>query len=151
MADTGRTVWADGLWADDFWAAGFWSSSDAPAPTPEQPQVAAGKRRKRHRHFVEIDGQEFDVSGPEEAKELLDKAKALAVQQFESEKNAVVVRPGIKLPQIRTPNKELVPVVQQARQEMKDLFDEVRRDFEIRYLMKKAEDEEEEAIIRLLM
>lgn len=29
MADTGRTVWADGLWADDFWAAGLWATDEA--------------------------------------------------------------------------------------------------------------------------
>lgn len=29
MADTGRTVWADGLWSDDFWAAGLWAADEA--------------------------------------------------------------------------------------------------------------------------
>ncbi len=34
MADTGRTVFADGLWADDFWAAGLWAA-DAPVTVPD--------------------------------------------------------------------------------------------------------------------
>jgi len=29
MADTGRTVFADGLWADGFWAAGLWATDEA--------------------------------------------------------------------------------------------------------------------------
>ena len=29
MADTGRTVFADGLWADGFWAAGLWAADEA--------------------------------------------------------------------------------------------------------------------------
>lgn len=34
MADTGRTVFADGLWADDLWAAGLWAT-DAPVIVPD--------------------------------------------------------------------------------------------------------------------
>lgn len=34
MADTGRTVFADGLWADDFWAAGLWAT-DAAVTVPD--------------------------------------------------------------------------------------------------------------------
>lgn len=34
MADTGRTVFADGLWADGFWAAGLWAA-DAPVSVPD--------------------------------------------------------------------------------------------------------------------
>lgn len=34
MADTGRTVWADGLWADGFWAAGLWAA-DEPVAVPD--------------------------------------------------------------------------------------------------------------------
>lgn len=34
MADTGRTVFADGLFADDFWAAGLWAA-DEPVTVPD--------------------------------------------------------------------------------------------------------------------
>lgn len=34
MADTGRTVFADGLFADDFWAAGLWAA-DEPVAVPD--------------------------------------------------------------------------------------------------------------------
>jgi hypothetical protein len=34
MADTGRTVWADGFWADGFWAAGLWAA-DEPVAVPD--------------------------------------------------------------------------------------------------------------------
>ena len=34
MADTGRTVWSDGLWADGFWAADLWAT-DEPVEVPD--------------------------------------------------------------------------------------------------------------------
>lgn len=34
MADTGRTVFADGLWSDGFWAVGLWAA-DAPVIVPD--------------------------------------------------------------------------------------------------------------------
>jgi hypothetical protein len=141
-------IWNEAIWASPpIWA----QTASQPAPDPE-PQKGAGRsKRRKHRYFVEIDGEEFDVSGPEEAAELLGKAKALAAQVVEQQRNAVTIEPGIKLPQIRTPNKELVPVVREARQEIRDLYAEFKRDLEIRRLMAKAEEEEEEAIIRLLM
>ncbi len=128
-----------------------WGLSDYVPPEPELTQVAAGKRKRRRRYFVEIDGQEFDVSGAEEAQELLDKAKSLAVQVVEQHRNSITVKPGVKVPQIRASHPELVPVVQKARNEIKDLYAELKRDLEIRFLIAKADEEEEEAIIRLLM
>ncbi len=128
-----------------------WGASDYVPPEPEVTQKHAGRAKRRRRYFVEIDGQEFDVSGPEEAKDLLDKAKALALQTIETQSNATTIKPGIKVPKIRTPNAELVPVVKQAREEIRDLYEELRRDLEIRFLMARADEEEEEAIIRLLM
>ena len=133
----------------------FWTWTNAEtgaAPVVTQTQKGAGRSRRRHRrYFVEIDGQEFDVNSPEEAKQLLDKAKSLAEQVVTSARNSITVKPGLKVPQIRTPNKELVPVVQAARAEIRDLYAEFQRDLEIRMLLARADEEEEEAIIRLLM
>lgn len=145
------SLWAAGFWATGFWADGFWAESDAPAVEPAS--NAAGRPSRRRRYFVEIDGQEFDVSGPEEALELLNRAKKLAAYDVEQKRNiSARVMPGVRMPQIRTPNKELVPVVQQARKEIRDLYAGLKRDLEIRFLMaKREEEEEEEAIIRLLM
>lgn len=107
-------------------------------------------KRRKHRYFVEIDGQDFEVESVEEAKELLTKAKSLATQVVQ-EKRATVVPQGIRVPQIRTPNKELVPIVKQYREDIRDLYDDLKRDLEIRALMAEADEAEEEAIIRLLM
>lgn len=144
--------WA-AIWTESIWASPpIWAQSPAAPAAPDESQTPAGRsKRRRRRYFVEIDGQEFDVSGPEEARELLEKAKSLATQVVETQRNSIVIKPGIKVPQIRTPNKELVPIVKQARQEIRDLYEDVKRDLEIRYLLAKAEQEEEEAIIRLLM
>lgn len=118
---------------------------------PSQRPAGRAKHRKR-RYIVEIDNQEFEVSGIEEAQELLDKAKNLAASVVTSARNSTIVKPGLKVPQIRTPNKELVPVVQQARKEIRDLYSDLQRDLEIRFLLARADEEdEEEAIIRLLM
>lgn len=144
--------WA-AIWNPAIWATPpIWSQVEAPpAPEPDASQTPAGRAKRRRRYFVEIDGQEFDVSGPEEAEQLLQKAKSLAQQTIEQQSNSITVKPGIKVPQIRTPNGELVSIVKQARKEILDMYRDFKRDFEIRSLMAKADEEEEEAIIRLLM
>ena len=115
-------------------------------------QQGAGRSRRRRRYIVEIDGQEFDVASVSEAEELLEKAKDFAEKIVETAKNSTIIKPGLKIPQIRTPNRELVPAVQAVRSEIRDLFEEARRDLEIRMLLARAEEEdEEETIIRLLM
>lgn len=104
MADTGRTVWADGLWADDFWAAGFWSTTDA-APEPEAPAgptpAGRAKRKNRHRYFVQIDGQDFEVRDQQEAIEVLQKAAALAEVAAERRAKAVKAKPTPKVEPVK--------------------------------------------------
>ena len=115
----------------------------------------AGKH-KRRRFFVEIDGKEFEVSGPEQAKELLTQAKALIQTQIEAEAERAViqVKGGVSVPKpkITTKDPELKAVVREARNEILDLYDQMIRDLEIRILMARAEEEdEEETLIRFLM
>ena len=113
---------------------------------------AGRPKRKRRRYVVEIDGQEFDVETVQEASDLLEKAKELAEKVVTETKQSTIVKPGLRIPQIRTPNRELVPLVQAARSELRNLYEEVKRDLEIRMLLARAEEnDEEEAIIRLLM
>lgn len=141
--------WAE-IWAP-VWKQVWTQTPAVPEPDPEPTQKGAGRAKRRRRYFVEIDGQEFDVSGPDEAAELLNKAKAIALQEVETQRNATTIKPGVKIPKIRTPNAELVPVVKAVREEIRDLYAELKRDLEIRALMARADEEEEEAIIRLLM
>lgn len=118
---------------------------------PNRRNTGAGTtRKKRRKQYVEIDGQDFEVSGPEEAIALLERAKALVTQAIEKTQTSVRVRPGITRPRIRTTDPELRPIIRQAQADITKLYDDAIRDFEIRALMAQA-DEEEEAIIRLLM
>lgn len=121
-------------------------------PEPVTENKGAGRKRRR-RYVVEIDGQDFEVSSPGEAADLLAKARQFTEQTLEKARSASIqVRPGIKRPVIRTRDPELKPIVQQARQEITSLYDTAVRDLEIAALMaKQIEDEEEEALIRLLM
>lgn len=113
---------------------------------------AGRPKRPRRRLLVEIDGQDFEVSSAEEASILLARAKALATQAIEKARKAPVrIDRGIQRPRISTPDPELIPVVQQARQEIRSLYDELSMELEIAALMRKRDEEEEEAIIRLLM
>lgn len=114
--------------------------------------TGAGRKRRRRKYIVEIDGQDFAVDTVDEAEELISKAKAIMETIVERARaNVTVIQHGIKLPQIRTPDAALVPVVQKARKELRSIYDEVKRDLEIRYLFAKAQEDEDEEIIRLLM
>lgn len=112
----------------------------------------AGRKRPRRRLLVEIDGQDFEVSSEEEATVLLARAKQVAAQAIEKARKAPFrIDRGIQRPRISTPDSELIPVVKQARQEIRSLYDELSMELEIAALMRKRDEEEEEAIIRLLM
>jgi hypothetical protein len=121
---------------------------------PVSTNKGAGRPKRRKRYLVEIDGNDFEVSGPDEAASLLERAKAVATQKIEearSERSSTRVGPGIGRPRIRSRDPELTQVVTKAREEITALYDEAVRDLEIRALMRKADEEEEEALIRLLM
>lgn len=118
--------------------------------------TGAGRSRRR-RYLVEIDGQDFEVSGIDEAQALLERAKAVATKAIEKASSAPSTRvargrPGIPRPVIRTADPELKAVVRQAQFEIAEIYDSAVRDMEIRALLAKREEEdEEEALIRLLM
>jgi hypothetical protein len=144
-------IWAD-IWDEAIWGA-IWSQTEVePQPEPESTQKPAG-RSKRRRYFVEIDGQEFEVSNPDEAAVLLERARTVAVKAIEKARAAPIrIDQGIQRPRINTKSVELKPIVRQARKEILSLYDEAIRDIEIRALMARADEEdEEEAIIRFLM
>lgn len=118
----------------------------------EAPKTGAGRKRRKRRQYVEIDGQEFEVASPAEAMELLARARDVAKAQIEKARAAPIrVNRGIARPRITTQSPELKAVVKQARDEITSLYDAAIRDFEIAALMRAAEDEEEEELIRLLM
>jgi hypothetical protein len=113
--------------------------------------TGAGRTKKRRRLFVEIDGQDFEVGSAEEAIQLLNQAKQVAVAQIERAA-AIRISSGIPRPKITSKSPELKQVVSKARKEITSLYDQAIRDFEIAALMAAAEQEdEEEALIRFLM
>jgi hypothetical protein len=120
-----------------------------------------GRARKprRHQHLVEIDGQFFEVSGPEEAERLLRQAAELApevvekavqrnVKRAKRGKQAVEIAP----PVIKTEDPELVSLVDRYRDDIEAIYRRIAVDAEIRELMrvKLLEQDEDEAIFVLL-
>lgn len=129
------------------------SAELGPIAEPESTQKPAGRSKRRRKLLVQIDGRDFEVSSAHEAVELLTQAKALVVAQVERAREAPTrINPGLKRPRISTRAPELKQVVAEAREQIVDLYDDFRRELEIRALMSKAqEDDEEETLIRFLM
>jgi valyl-tRNA synthetase len=111
--------------------------------------------------FRQVDGNEFVVESPEEAEELLAQAKQVAEELLSDAQAAAKAKKTApktpKAPKIRVRGpvgddlNELVSVVSEGREAIRDLFD-AARDAEIGYLIRKLEeDDEEDAITALLM
>lgn len=137
----------------------------APQPDPEPTVTPAGKSRRRT-YYVEIDGQQFLVNDVEQARQLLQRARAIAEREAEEKgeratkalkrkvraQRVPVVRvhaPVIRLaPELRA---ELLPVVEDIRR----LYSRAAEMAELRLLMLKAEqaradDDEEDDLLLLL-
>jgi hypothetical protein len=117
--------------------------------------TGAGRPKKpRRRLLVEINGQDFEVSGADEARVLLDQARQVAAAAIQKARKASVRIPGgVPRPRIVTEAPELKQVVADARRDIVSLFDGLARDLEIAALMRKQfeEQDEEDDLIRLLM
>jgi hypothetical protein len=115
--------------------------------------TGAGRpKRPRRRLLVEINGQDFEVSGADEARVLLDQARQVAAAAIQKARKASVRVPGgVPRPRIVTEAPELKQVVAEARRDIVSLFDGLARDLEIAALMRKQIEDEEDDLIRLLM
>lgn len=144
-------IWGE-IWNEAIWNTAIWSQVAAEPPVPEATQRHAGRSRRR-RLIVEIDGRDFEVSSEAEAIELLSRAKQITQTVVEKARAAPTrINRGLQRPRISTKDLELKQAVAQAHREITQLYDDAFRDLEIRALMRKQfEDEEEEALIRLLM
>lgn len=145
--------WAE-IWNEAVWGPVWTQVAPEPEPEPELTQKPAGRpKRPRRRLLVEINGQDFEVSGEDEARVLLAQARQIAAAAIQKARTSSVrVGRGIPRPRITTEAPELRQVVAEARQDIVSLFDGLARDLEIAALMRKQfEDEEEEALIRFLM
>jgi hypothetical protein len=150
--------WSSGFWATGFWADGFWSEDDTPAPPVVTEPTPAG-RSKRRRYYVEIDGQPFEVSSTQEAQYILDRAKALAERAAEEAAKKVeakvsrVAKPKpirLEKPRVRI-SPELAIDTAPFIRDIGRIYDNAAALAELRVLLARAADEDEEESILLLM
>jgi hypothetical protein len=137
---------------------GVLTGSGFPVVTAQTPAGSSQHRRKRY--FVEIDDQTFQVSSPEHARALLDRAREVAQSYAEELAQKAIVAPRkynakpIKLatPTISSPNPELREIIQSARKSINAVYRNAAIDAELSLLLRRkiAEEEEEEAILLLI-
>jgi hypothetical protein len=137
----------------------FDGATPAPSPTTQTP---AGRPRKRY--YVEIDGQQFFVRDAEEARSLLEQARALAEKQAEAQGEKAVRKLSAKrkVPKVKI-DPPVVSASPEIKQDLSPLIADINRLYrqaavnaEIRLHMemlarKQAEDEEEEDLLLLLL
>jgi hypothetical protein len=147
-------VW-EPVWTQD-------AAEPQPVPEPVPAQTPAGISRHRRRHYVEIDGQQFVVNSVDEARQLLEQARALAERQAEERRDVVVkklkrkrVVPVVRIaapvvtasPELRA---DLAPLIA----DIDRLYERAAQAAELRLLMFKqlqAEDEHVEEDLLLLL
>lgn len=127
----------------------------------ERSGAGSSKSRHRRRYYVEINGQQFPVSGAEEAQHLLMQARAAAERQAEAEADRVVKKlsrkrrvPVVKIeaptvtvsPEIKL---DLAPLIADINR----LYERAAMNAELRLRfeqMKRADDDEEDDLLLLL-
>jgi hypothetical protein len=148
----------DLAWSNSF---SFTLSIAAAPETPAAAQTAAGsgkKRKSKRRLFVQIDDQDFEVSSLEDAQQLLEKAKRLAVESAEetvAERTEKRVKRGksvkIEVPTITTQAPELKSLVSTYRDDIEAIYRRMAVDAEIRERMRRRMMEDDEEAIFVLM
>jgi hypothetical protein len=135
-----------------------WSSTFVPPPPPE-PDTGAGRPRRKRRYYVEVDGQQFDVANAAEAQQLLQRARALAEQAAETKAKKVEAKAAraqkprpirIEAPRI-TASPELRLDLAPIRRDIARIYDDAAALAELRLLIQRAIEEDEEEAILLLM
>jgi hypothetical protein len=143
------------VWAP-VWKA-VWTQTP-PVAAPEAETVTPAGRRRR-RHYVEIDGQQFDVADAQEALQLLNRARALAEVAAESKAKKVEAKAAraakprpirIQPPRI-TASPELAIDLGPIRRDIERIYDSAAAVAELRLLLLRAIEEDEEEAILLLM
>lgn len=136
-----------------------WSSTFVPPEPEPAPDVTPAGRKTKRRYYVEIDGQQFDVANADEARELLGRAKALAERAAEAAAQKVQAKAArakkprpirLQAPKI-TASPELNLDLNHLRQDIAQIYDSAAAIAELRLLLQRAMDEDEEESILLLM
>lgn len=141
------------------WLASWASTFVPPTPDPAPEQVHAGSNRRRRRYYVEIDSQQFDVANAAEALQLLERARALAEVAAEAKAKKVEAKAAratkprpvrLAAPKI-TASPELKLDLAPIRQEIARIYDSQAALAELRLLLQRAIEEDEEEALLLLM
>lgn len=152
--------WAE-VWAA-VWGPVWTQEAAEPAPEVAAP-TPAGRSRRRRRLYVEIDGQQFDVESVQHAQALLDRAKALAPQAAEeaAERAATVTRikatKAAKVPRIEVKppsiaaSPDLSIDLTDVRKQIERVYAETAMALEMRLLLQRQAEQDEEEAIFLLM
>jgi hypothetical protein len=150
---------SDAFDVDAFDELAFLFDGEAPpAETSTQTPAGSNKRHKK-RHYIEVDGQPFEVSGVQEAQQLLQRARALAEREAEKEgarveqtlsgKDVPYVR--LTAPKIEVPSemrRDVAPILA----DIERLYRQAAQETELRLrLAKKLADEDEEDDLFLLL
>jgi hypothetical protein len=133
------------------------AGTPTPTPTPEASKPA-GRPRRRH-YFVEIDGQSFQVTSPDHAGALLERAREIAAthaRQIAEEAARTTRKVGkrpiaLPTPRISSPDEELAQVISNARTLFNELYRTAAIEAELAYLMQRAMDDDEDDALLLLI
>jgi hypothetical protein len=150
---------ADAFDVDAFDELAFLFEGEAPEPVETPAQTPAGSNKRRKRHYIEVDGQPFEVSGVQEAQQLLQRARAIAEREAEKEgarveqtlsgKDVPYVR--LTAPKIEVPpemRRDVAPILE----DIERLYRQAAQETELRLrLAKKLADEDDEDDLLLLL
>jgi hypothetical protein len=150
---------ADAFDVDAFDELAFLFEGEAPEPVETPTQTPAGSNKRRKRHYIEVDGQPFEVSGVQEAQQLLQRARAIAEREAEKEgarveqtlsgKDVPYVR--LTAPKIEVPpemRRDVAPILE----DIERLYRQAAQETELRLrLAKKLADEDDEDDLLLLL
>lgn len=155
--------WAE-IWAPVWKAVWTQEAPEPPQPDPEVAQPAGSSRRRRHRYYVEIDGQQFEVRDQDEALELLQRARAIAEREAEkkADRATKLLRKKREIPRVKiaspaiSVSPELKEVAAPLVADISRLYARAEEIAELRLLMLKAlrkqrEDDDDDDEILLLM
>ena len=139
------------------------SSEVAEEPAAESAVVPAGRKTRRRKYVVEIDGQDFEVESEQQAYALLDRAKTLAKKAAEAKASEVIekVKPRairtrkagritLKAPDIGGPQ-ELSAELQKAQAEIRQIYLDAAIVAELQLLLMLQQLNDDEEAILLLM
>jgi hypothetical protein len=127
-----------------------------------RPLVGGSPKRRRYR--LSIDGEEFDVRSPEEAQALLEQARQLAQERAETalqrankakgrRKTEILkdARKALPEPRIEVDDQALQAMVQTMVGEISALYRSTLQAIEISALLRRVEQDEEDALLALLL